>query len=127
MLLAEDDLVNQLVMTAKLHALSETDFTVDVVCTAELALERLTGAHCAYDLILMDQHFECAGGVMTGADAIRELRARGIDIPVIMCTANWDVEDKELYKKVGASKVWPKPCPAIEAMASDIYELLCCT
>jgi CheY-like chemotaxis protein len=125
-LLVEDDQINQLVMKAKLHSLSSAQgkVTCDVVDTAEAVLELLSCQKFAkYDLILMDQNFDNAGGLLTGTDVVKEIKRMGYLQPIIMCSGEASAYDVELYLDAGASLVWPKPYPTIETMLADIYAL----
>ena len=118
--------MNQMIMTAKLEKFDAAVTTV-AVQTAEEALEcfeqrQADGA--SFDLILMDQHFESAGGVMTGEQATTELRSRGHAVPIIMCTGNCAESDKARYFRSGASLVWPKPYPDLPRMMRDVSGLV---
>jgi CheY-like chemotaxis protein len=145
-LLVEDDLMNQLIMKAKLKEvgaiLSERgrsntkgldpratntqlpgsvmmasnnkldcsfcDVEMDVVVasTAEKALDLPAaannysssdsdsggGGESQFNLIIMDQNLEGAGGVITGQEATVKLLANDCTAPIIMCTGNCSKE-----------------------------------
>jgi CheY-like chemotaxis protein len=137
-LLVEDDAMNQLIMKAKLQNLrfgSSGDSNQDedsappckvectVVDTAEKAIELVTGSEACFDIILMDQHLDDAGGVLTGLQAVTELRAQGHTLPIIMCTGNCAARDKEEYLLAGATHVWDKPYPATQQMVADLQDV----
>jgi CheY-like chemotaxis protein len=82
------------------------------------------GLGLGFDLVLMDHHFENAGGVLTGEEALVQLRAQGQTLPIIMCTGNCSAQDTQRYAKSGASAVWPKPYPSSEEMAASLTSLL---
>jgi CheY-like chemotaxis protein len=138
-LLVEDDLMNQIIMQAKLQELPTLKAPRDSLCceetcriecvtvdTAEKAMELIkNGPDGQFDLVLMDQHLENAGGVLTGIEAVRELRSSGHTHPIIMCSGNCDARDSDGYLSSGASLVWPKPYPPTPKMASDLRALLC--
>jgi CheY-like chemotaxis protein len=71
----------------------------------------------------MDQHMENAGGVLTGMEATEQLRASGCSKPIIMCSGNCAEKEKLEYFKAGASCVWPKPYPSVEAMELALRDL----
>jgi signal transduction histidine kinase/DNA-binding NarL/FixJ family response regulator len=137
-LLVEDDAMNQLIMKAKLQDLrfgldgeksqdADSARPCEVECigvdTAEKAIELVTGRKARFDIILMDQHLEDAGGVLTGLQAVTQLRAQGHTLPMIMCTGNCAARDKEEYLLAGATHVWAKPYPAMEQMAADLQDV----
>jgi CheY-like chemotaxis protein len=122
-LVVEDEPMNRMIMQAKLMQLQENvAVTCTVAETAEEALELVAAS--TFDVILMDQHLEKTGGILTGAQATRQLRDQGCSTPIIMCSGNCAANDLALYRAAGATRVWPKPYPSTEDMASDIGELL---
>jgi CheY-like chemotaxis protein len=122
-LIVEDEPMNQMILRAKLERLhSDVVVTCTIADTAEEALEMV--AATAFDLIVMDQHLEETEGTLTGAQATRQLRDQGCSTPVIMCSGNCAANDLVLYREAGATRVWPKPYPTTEDMASDISELM---
>jgi signal transduction histidine kinase/CheY-like chemotaxis protein len=120
-LVVEDEQMNRMIMQAKLMQL-QADVTCTVAETAEEALELVAAS--TFDVIVMDQHLEKTGGVLTGSQATRQLRDQGCSTPIIMCSGNCSANDLGLYRAAGATRVWPKPYPSTEDMASDIGELL---
>jgi CheY-like chemotaxis protein len=155
-LLVEDDPMNQIIMQAKLQEIRSlaangssssgesgggarfgAECRVDCVTvdTAEKAIELLAKEVAAaqfaptprFDVVCMDQHLENAGGVLTGIEAVRELRGKGYVQPIIMCSGNCNAQDSDGYLDSGASWVWPKPYPTTVQMASDLSGLLSAT
>ena len=132
-LLVEDDDLNVLVMQTCLQEGMKGEFGAAVhvtrAPTAEAALELIDDV-CAFDLIVVDQHMEPAGGVMKGSQLVQTLSARpctdGARRP-IFCIASGNADgpaDVAMFHKVGANIIWPKPYPAKERMASDIAQAL---
>ena len=130
-LLAEDDDLNVLVMQTSLQVGMKSEFgtAVDVTRarTAEEALDLLGDAN-AYDLIVVDQHMEPAGGVMKGSQLVEILSAKpcvaGTQRP-ILCIASGNADDEaeaSTFKAVGADIIWPKPYPGTLRMVSDIAQ-----
>ena len=81
--------------------------TITEACTGEEAL-----AVCAkktFDVIIVDQYMEEAGGVMVGTDVVFAMRRQRIDSIIIGCSGN-DMD--ELFKEAGADWVWKKPMPS---------------
>ena len=83
-----------------------------------------SGDGLGFGVVLMDNHFENVGGVLTGEEAMVQLRAQGHTLPIIMCTGNCSAQDTQRYTKSGASAVWPKPYPSSEEMAASLTRLL---
>ena len=60
------------------------------------------------DLVLMDVQLS---GELSGLDVVRQLRARGIDVPIIAVTAYAMVGDKERCIEAGCTDYLAKPLP----------------
>ena len=102
-LLAEDNLTNQLVVEKLLHA---NGWQVDVVNNGRQALEKLPAQH--YDLILMDWHML----VLDGLEATRLIRSADADYattPIVGLTGNIDIDDLERCLAAGMNDVVTKP------------------
>jgi DNA-binding response OmpR family regulator len=93
------------------QGLKEHAFVVDVVDTAEDALE-YTLAN-AYDAILLDLMLPG----MSGLDLVRELRSRGRTTPVLALTARVAVEDRVAGLYAGCDDYMPKPFAFEELVA----------
>jgi len=106
-LVAEDNGVNQILITELLH---ERGLHVDVVENGYEVIEAVTRQH--YDLILMDVNMP----KMDGIQATKELRERGYNRPIIALTANVMTEDQSVYKEAGMDDYLSKP---IETDALD--------
>jgi DNA-binding NtrC family response regulator len=78
-------------------------FAVEDAATAEDALERLTAG--APDLLVTDLRLPGRSGV----ELLRELRNRGIGVPVVVITAHGTIEDAVAAMKLGAVDFLAKP------------------
>ena len=114
-LIAEDHLVNQMLITAILDDKGTLDYKV--VDNGKEAVEAAQKDH--FDLILMDINMP----VMDGVEALYALKERGIHIPIIALTANAIAGDKERYLSHGFDNYLSKP---IENSALDtiLYQYL---
>ena len=113
-LLAEDNVTNQLVATQMLKSFGAD---VDVAADGAIALERIRER--PYDLLLVDIEMPRVSGL----DVIRTVRADSGDLaktPVIALTA-YAMEDHRIkIEAVGADGLIPKPITSIEQFGLDI-------
>lgn len=72
-----------------------------------------------YDIILMDWNMPR----MTGVEAVREIRSRGFEIPIIMVTTEADKSKVLEALKAGANNYLIKPFTQ-EAIVNKIHETL---
>ena len=109
-LVAEDNIVNQRVVSAMLTALGyEVDIAADGRQAVQLALQR------PYDAVLMD----CQMPVLDGFEATREIRAAGAPAcatPIIALTASALASDEQRCREVGMDDFLSKPLRS-EALA----------
>ena len=104
LLLVEDDAM----IGASVRAgLRQEGFAIDWVIdgsSAEAALAASAGSD-AYDLVLLDLGLPKKGGI----DVLRGLRARGVDVPVLIMTARDAVADRVAGLDAGADDYLVKP------------------
>jgi CheY-like chemotaxis protein len=129
-LLVEDDALNTMIMKVKVIQAASALFStvhIEACIHGEAALQKydeLQNSSVKVDLILMDEHLEISGGVLTGSQTTKLLRDLGCECTIIACTGNCMPSDRAHYKAAGADHVWPKPYPAIEVMAQDLQDLV---
>lgn len=99
-LLAEDVPVNRRLVTT---ILEDMGVSVEIAENGEQAVERASEQQ--FDLILMDIQMP----IMDGLSATRELRERGIDIPIVALTANVMRGDREECFAAGCNGYLDKP------------------
>jgi two-component system aerobic respiration control sensor histidine kinase ArcB len=117
-LLAEDNITNQMVATQMLDALGAR---VDVANDGAEALEMLE-AH-SYDVYLIDIEMPRVSGL----DVIRKIRSAEpplCDAPVIAVTAYALREHREKIAEAGADGLIPKPLIGIEQFGRDIVSFV---
>jgi two-component system alkaline phosphatase synthesis response regulator PhoP len=107
-LLVEDEA--GLVMTLRDRLASE-GHEIDVARDAESGLRRAASEH--FNLIILDVMLPGESGF----DVCRDLRQRGVTVPVIMLTARGQLIDKVLGLKIGADDYVTKPFEMAELLA----------
>jgi two-component system alkaline phosphatase synthesis response regulator PhoP len=107
-LLVEDEPALVLTLTDRLRA---ERYEVDAVSEGEVALASLD--RVSYDLVLLDLMLR---GI-DGYEVCRQLRARGLTVPVLMLTARAQVVDRVVGLKLGADDYLVKPFDMTELLA----------
>jgi CheY-like chemotaxis protein len=107
-LVAEDNDVNQLVISAMLAHLGHS---CELASDGLEVIAKVTAN--TYDLVLMDIHMPVLDG-LAAARRIRALDNGAADIPIIALTANAMVEDREAYIEAGMDGHVSKPIEAKE-------------
>lgn len=99
-LLVEDNKVNQLVAQ---KLLEKAGHTVTIANDGRECLDLLDKE--SFDLVLMDCHMP----IMDGYEATREIRQRGLKIPIIALTANAQASDRKECIEAGMDEFISKP------------------
>ncbi len=102
-LVAEDDIVNQMVVRAVLENLGHS---CDVVGSGDEVVAQVQ--HATYDLVLMDIQMPGMDGV-AAARVIRALPGPLATIPIVALTANAMIEDRATYLAAGMNDYVSKP------------------
>jgi osomolarity two-component system, sensor histidine kinase TcsA len=100
-LLVEDNVVNQRVMSKILINLGFTE--MDIANNGQQGVEYAQQTN--YDLILMDINMP----ILKGVDATKEIRRSGITVPIVAVTANALKSDSETFLAAGISDYITKP------------------
>jgi two-component system, OmpR family, response regulator len=93
------------------RALSEEGHVADVVGDGAIALEQV--GMVEYDLVILDWMLP----EMDGLSVCRTLRARGVQVPIMMLTARSDVSERVMGLDAGADDYLPKPFDLGELLA----------
>ncbi len=107
-LLVEDE--PSLVLTLSDRLISE-GFEVETAGDGETGFERAVSG--AFDLVLLDVMLPRKNGF----DVCRDLRQRGLEMPILMLTAKGQVVDKVVGLKLGADDYLTKPFDMMELLA----------
>jgi osomolarity two-component system sensor histidine kinase TcsA len=102
-LLVEDNLVNHMVMLKLLQSLNFE--RIDVAWDGAEAVRHVKQTPLSYNVVLMDISMP----VLDGLEATSQIRAMGIDVPIIALTANALKGDMETYIAKGMDDYIAKP------------------
>ncbi len=108
-LLIDDVKMNRSMLSRRIKKGIAPNAIIAEAATGEQALEIC--AKEKFDVIVVDQYMEEAGGVMVGTDVIFAMRRMKIDSIIIGCSGN---EMDDVFKEAGADWVWGKPMPSNE-------------
>ncbi|SDA25126.1 DNA-binding response regulator, OmpR family, contains REC and winged-helix (wHTH) domain [Ruminococcus sp. YE71] len=108
LLLAEDE---KELSNALAAVLKHNNYSVDTVYNGKEAVDYALAGN--YDGIIMDIMMP----VMDGLEALRELRKRGVSLPVLLLTAKSELEDKVTGLDAGADDYLTKPFAMSELLA----------
>src|SRR6185295_19205384 len=111
-LLVEDEPSLVLALTDRL---ASEGYAVESATAGDEALARALGE--PFDLIVLDVMLPGLPPGQTGFDVCRELRQRGLEVPILMLTARSQVVDRVVGLKLGADDYLTKPFEAIELSA----------
>lgn len=100
-------------------ALEKEGFAADYVTDGEAAETRIEICHKDYDLVILDLMLPKKDGL----EVCRSIRAKKINIPVLVLTAKFDVDDKVKTLDAGADDYLVKPF-SLEELVSRIRALL---
>jgi CheY-like chemotaxis protein len=71
----------------------------------------------SFDVIVVDQYMEEAGGVMVGTDVVFAMRRMRINSVIIGCSGN---DMNQLFTQAGCDWVWGKPLPSNAVVATQV-------
>lgn len=114
-LIIDDIKMNRMMLKRRILKGVAPNATIAEAATGEDALE-ICG-NTRFDVIVVDQYMEEAGGVMVGTDVVFAMRRMRIDSIVIGCSGN-DMGTQ--FFEAGADWVWQKPMPSNGQIILDI-------
>jgi CheY-like chemotaxis protein len=118
-LIIDDVKMNRMMLKKRLQRGIAPNAVISEACTGEEAL-----AICGkekFDVIVVDQYMEEAGGVMVGTDVVYAMRRMRIESIIIGCSGN-DLDDE--FCEAGADWVWQKPMPQNSEIISHLRAAL---
>lgn len=114
-LIVDDVKMNRVMLARRIKMGIAPNAVVKEASTGEEAL-LICGTE-KFDVIVVDQYMEEAGGVMVGTDVVFAMRRMRIDSIVIGCSGN-DIDQE--FIEAGADWVWKKPMPPNSKIISDL-------
>lgn len=99
--------------------LESESFAVDYILDGETALNRILINHKNYDLIILDLMLPKKNGI----EVCREVRAKKIDVPILILTANDSTKDVANGLNAGADDYLTKPF-SFEVLLARIHAIL---
>ena len=87
----------------------------------EEALEICSNPDNLFDIIIVDQYMEEAGGVLVGTEVVKEMREMGITSVLIGCSGN---DIKEEFLSSGCDLCWGKPMPNNHVIVKQLRDAL---
>ncbi|CAB9506982.1 Sensor protein kinase WalK (Fragment) [Seminavis robusta] len=118
-LLVDDIMMNRLMLTKRLRKGVMPNAKIIEAATGEAAVELVESGDHQFQLVIVDQYMESAGGVMLGTDTVIALRRMGLKCMIIGCSGN-DIEKE--FEAAGADGCWSKPMPSNSVMLQEIRE-----
>lgn len=106
LLIVDDIKMNRTMLKRRFQKGVIPNGTIVEAPTGEKALEMCEQQ--SFDVIVMDQYMEDAGGILLGTDTIAALRRMGVQSLIVGCSGN-DIENE--FLEAGADLCWQKPLP----------------
>jgi CheY-like chemotaxis protein len=114
-LVIDDIKMNRMMLKRRIKKGIAPNSRIVEASTGEEALE-ICGKD-KFDVIIVDQYMEEAGGVMVGTDVVFAMRRMKIDSVIIGCSGN-DMASQ--FRDAGADWVWQKPMPSNGMIIHDL-------
>jgi CheY-like chemotaxis protein len=118
-LIIDDLKINRSMLSRRIRKTVCPSCNITEAATGEQALE--TCKDTQFDVVIVDQYMEEAGGVMVGTDVVYALRRMKVDAIIIGCSGN-DLCDE--FTQAGADCVWQKPLPSNSRIISQLRQFL---
>jgi len=118
-LIVDDIKMNRLMLKKRILKGIAPHCAISEAATGEAALSICEMEN--FDVIVMDQYMEEAGGVLVGTDVITTMRRSNVDAFIIGCSGN-DLEAP--FLSAGADLVWGKPLPSNSVIKQQLRDAL---
>jgi len=118
-LVIDDIKMNRKMLARRIKKGIAPNATIQEAATGEEAL--LICGRNRFDVMIVDQFMEEAGGVMVGTDVVFAMRRMRIDSVIVGCSGN-DIGAQ--FFDAGADMVWKKPMPCNDNIIRDLRSAL---
>jgi CheY-like chemotaxis protein len=118
-LIIDDIKMNRMMLKRRIKGGIAPNALITEAATGEEALEICKNK--TFDVIVVDQYMEEAGGIMVGTDVVYAMRRSKIDSIIIGCSGN-DID--ELFADAGTDWVWKKPIPSNSEILGKLHQAL---
>jgi CheY-like chemotaxis protein len=118
-LLIDDIKMNRTMLRHRIKKGIAPNCVITEASTGEEALEICSSSK--FDVIVVDQYMQEAGGMMLGTDVVGAMRRSKIESIIIGCSGN-DIDD--FFLDAGADWVWKKPMPSNKKILSQLHGAL---
>eukprot|EP00980_Cylindrotheca_fusiformis_P016889 scaffold5114_cov67-Cylindrotheca_fusiformis.AAC.7 len=119
LLIVDDVRINRRLFRRRVSKGIAPNANITEAATGEEALEKCKQRR--FDVILVDQHMEEAGGVLLGTDTVVAMRRRNVDSVIVGCSGN-DIDDQ--FTEAGTDWVMKKPTPPNDVIVKKLKQLL---
>jgi nitrogen-specific signal transduction histidine kinase len=116
-LIVDDMKMNRMMLKRRIQKGIAPNCVIREASTGEEALE-ICGKE-QFDIIVVDQYMEEAGGVMVGTDVVYAMRRMRIESIIIGCSGN-DLDEE--FRDAGANWVWQKPMPSNKTIITRLRD-----
>jgi len=116
-LVVDDIRLNRSMLERRIHKAIAPNAVISQAATGEEAIAMCKKG--TYDVIIVDQYMETAGGVLLGTDVVVQLRSMKLSSLVIGNSGN-DMESE--FCRAGADVFWKKPIPPNETIIRQLRQ-----
>lgn len=118
-LIIDDIKMNRTMLRRRIKKCLAPNAIITEASSGEEALDICSTA--TFDVIIVDQYMQEAGGTMLGTDTVYAMRRSKIESVIVGCSGN-DIDD--LFADAGADWVWKKPMPSNEKILRQLHRAL---
>ena len=118
-LIIDDITMNRTMLSRRVKKGIAPNATITEAATGEEAL--IICREKKFDVIIVDQHMEEAGGELLGTDTVFTMRRQGIQSIIIGCSGN-DIDSE--FIEAGSDWVMGKPTPSNSVILRQIKDIM---
>ena len=120
-LIVDDVKMNRNMLRKRLTRFVNPSAVITEAFTGEEAIKVVTGKETHWDIIIMDQYMEEAGGVLIGTETVNIMREMGVTSIIVGCSGN-DMKDE--FLAAGCQLCWGKPMTANQFILAQLKDEL---